>query len=247
MGKLLVLNYHRITTAADVIDPAYLHFTLSETVFEAHLQLLYDLKIPVINLSETQNMPVSGLCVAITFDDGHQSDVEIALPILKKFHFSATFFPVVHHINKEGYVSWEELQLLKMEGHTIGSHGLTHQRLSKLTSDEVRNELLLSKEILEKEIGSPVRLFSFPYGDFTPAISELAIETGYANYVSTEFGFNQFPGNSVVLKRWNVKRATSTRELKLVIEEHFLTLARHRLMAQLKSCFLRIQRNLTLF
>lgn len=241
MGKLLVLNYHRITADSDVIDPAFLHFTISETLFEEHLQLLSELNIPVMELSAMQKLPDSALSVAITFDDGHRSDFEIALPLLKKYHFSATFFPVVHHINKEGYVSWEELHLLNKEGHTIGSHGLTHRRLSRLTADEVRTELQLSKEMLEKELGSPVELFSFPYGDFTSEIAGMAIETGYSNCVSTRFGFNT-QNNSGVLQRWNIKRTTSAGELKRVLQQHLPTLVKYRLKSQLSTGFLRIRR-----
>src|SRR3989338_5334805 len=196
MASLLILNYHRITRENEFIDPRYRSFTIQESDLLKHFQLIHDLNIPVIDLSELSNTSISGLCVAITFDDGHRSDVEIALPLLKKFGFSATFFPVVHHINKEGYVSWEEIHLLNKEGHMIGSHGLTHRRMSKLTRDEVQHELQASKEVLEKELENTVGLFSFPYGDFTQDV---------------------------------------------------LTLVRYRLIAQLKSCFLRIQRNLTLF
>lgn len=245
MAKLLILNYHRLTTPADVIDPAFVNFTLPETQFEAQLQLLSDLKIPVIDLSETQNIPVSGLCVAITFDDGHRSDVEIALPILKKFDFSATFFPVVHHINKEGYVSWEELHLLSKEGHTIGSHGLTHRHLSRLPNHEVRNELLLSKQLLEEELKRSVRLFSFPYGDYTATVGDMVLETGYTHGISTTFGLNEFPNPSTIWKRWNMKRTTSISELENVLREHFLTLAKNRLKSQLSKHLRRIQRNLT--
>ena len=245
MASVLILNYHRITQENEFIDARYRSFTLAETELENHFQLLRNLNIPVIQLSELSNVTFSGLCVALTFDDGHRSDIEIVLPLLKKFQFSATFFPVVHHINKEGYVNWEELLLLIKEGHTIGSHSLTHQRLSALTSDEARHEMFTSKELLEEQLGISVRLFSFPYGDYCKAISEMILETGYEQSVSTEFGFNSIPNKSIILKRWNVRRSTSTRELKRVLERNFLTLIKYRLKARFSNLLRSIQRNLT--
>lgn len=245
MASLLILNYHRITRKNESVDPRYRSFTIRESDLQDHFQLIHDLNIPVIDLSELSNLTISGLCVALTFDDGHRSDVEIALPLLKKFDFSATFFPVVHHINKEGYVSWEELHLLRKEGHTIGSHGLTHRHLSRLTNTEVHNELLASKELLEKELGSTIRLFSFPYGDYTQKSITLMLEAGYTHGFSTSFGFNKSVGEMALLKRWNVKQTTSTNELKRVFQGNLLTLARHGLRSRLSRSFLRIQRNVT--
>lgn len=245
MASLLILNYHRITRENEFIDPRYRSFTIQESDLLKHFQLIHDLNIPVIDLSELPNTSISGLCVAITFDDGHRSDVEIALPILKKFDFSATFFPVVHHINKEGYVSWEELHLLSKEGHTIGSHGLTHRHLSRLTNHEVHNELLASKQLLEKELGRTIQVFSFPYGDYTKKATTLMLETGYTLGVSTSFGFNKSSCEVAVLKRWNIKQTTSTDELKRVFQGNLLTLARYGLTSKLSRSLLRIQRNVT--
>lgn len=245
MAFLLILNYHRITSKNEFIDPRYRSFTIQESDLLKHFQLIHDLNIPVIDLSELPNINISGLCVAITFDDGHRSDVEIALPILKKFDFSATFFPVVHHINKEGYVSWKELHLLSKEGHTIGSHGLTHRHLSRLPNQEVRNELLLSKQLLEEELKQSVRLFSFPYGDYTKKATSLMLEAGYTHGFSTSFGFNKSSCEVAVLKRWNIKQTTSTVELKRVFQRNLLTLAWYGLKSKLSRSFLRIQRNVT--
>jgi peptidoglycan/xylan/chitin deacetylase (PgdA/CDA1 family) len=242
MLSLLILNYHRITRENEFIEARYRSFTITESDFLKHLQLLHDLNIPVIQLAELDRLPISGLSVALTFDDGHHSDIDIVLPLLKKFHFSATFFPVVHHINKEGYVSWEELHILSKEGHTIGSHGLTHRRLSALPLNEVRSELSDSKQQLESRLGIPIRLFAFPYGDYTKAISDLIPETVYKQSVSTEFGFNEMPAKSTILKRWNIKRTTSTRELKRVLDGNVLTHFKYRLKTQLSNYFRSIQR-----
>ena len=245
MASLLILNYHRITLENEFIDARYHNFTLAASDFLKHLQLIHDLNIPVIDLSKPNSMPASGTCVALTFDDGHRSDVSIALPLLKKFNFSATFFPVVHHINKEGYVSWEELHLLNKEGHTIGSHGLTHRHLSRLTADEVHNELVMSKQLLERELKQPVQLFSFPYGDYTTTVYNSLLNAGYVHGVSTEFGLNEISHQSVIWKRWNIKRTTSVSELERVLNRHFLTLAKHQLKSQLSKCLRRIQRKVT--
>lgn len=72
----------------------------------------------------------------------------------------------------------------------IGSHTISHCRLSSLPPDRQRHELVESKRQLEALIQQPVRLFSYPFGsidDFTGDSMQLVGDAGYeAAVVNTQ-------------------------------------------------------------
>jgi peptidoglycan/xylan/chitin deacetylase (PgdA/CDA1 family) len=61
-------------------------------------------------------------------------------------------------------MNWNNIQTLKEEGHEIGSHSMNHKRLSKLSEENIKYELIESKRCLQ-ENGFNVTSFSFPYND----------------------------------------------------------------------------------
>jgi len=62
-------------------------------------------------------------------------------------------------------MSWADVQSLVQAGHTIGSHALFHRRLSRLTDEERRGEIIDSGSFLEDRLEVPVRWFAYPFGD----------------------------------------------------------------------------------
>ena len=67
----------------------------------------------------------SKLPVAITFDDGNESDALIALPELAKRNLKAIFFVVAARIGLPHYLDRAALRDLVSAGMEIGSHGMT--------------------------------------------------------------------------------------------------------------------------
>ena len=97
----------------------------------------------------------------VTFDDGNKSDIEIALPILKKHNVAAKFFPTISQIGGQDYMTWDDIRSLMGAGMQIGSHGLNHVAWTKCTSDQLLRELQQSRAILEQELEtclSPLKL-----------------------------------------------------------------------------------------
>lgn len=77
---------------------------------------------------------------------------------------------------------------------TIGSHTHTHRVLSTLSSAEQLEEFRLSKEILERELGRPVRSVAYPVGghhDFHLETGTLARMCGYVLGFSFQTGANR--------------------------------------------------------
>jgi peptidoglycan/xylan/chitin deacetylase (PgdA/CDA1 family) len=63
-------------------------------------------------------------------------------------------------------MSWEMISELAASGlATIGAHTVNHFALSKLSPEEARNEVALSREIIAEHTGVLPRHFAYPYGD----------------------------------------------------------------------------------
>lgn len=88
-------------------------------------------------------------------------------------------------------LTWDQIREMKKGGMGIGSHTHSHRVLATLNLEEQRHELLLSKEILEKELGEKVASIAYPVGGYEHFNTEtqvLAQELGY------QLGFSYLTG-----------------------------------------------------
>jgi len=154
--------------------------------------------------------------VALTFDDGASSDIEMAAPALSYAGFTATFYVVSSWVGTQGYLSKLDLSRLGELGFEVGSHSATHAYLPGLAAEQLRGELRDSKDQLEQWIGVPVAHFSCPLGGCSPAVAAAALEAGYASVANSQIGVNR-PG-ATLLKRFAVRRTTSLTTLGQVCE-----------------------------
>lgn len=78
--------------------------------------------------------------------------------IVKKFSSDEEIF-------KNLYMSIDEIREMQQQGMIIGSHGVNHFVLSKLSIDEQEKEINNSFEFLENQLGkSDIKTFCYPYG-----------------------------------------------------------------------------------
>src|ERR1700739_3609910 len=91
-----------------------------------------------------------GLGDCLSFDDGHVSQFSIAYPILREFALPAMFFITTAWVGVlESVMTWDKLRELRRSGHSVGSHTHTHPMLTGCSNATLRNELSVSKRILE--------------------------------------------------------------------------------------------------
>ena len=91
-------------------------------------------------------------------------------------------------------MTWDQIQALHPHV-AIGSHTETHPILANQPLDRQRDELVRSKEILEAELGRPVRTLAYPVGGrkhFSPDTQRLAKEAGYKLAFSFYSGINRW-------------------------------------------------------
>lgn len=117
--------------------------------------------------------------VWITFDDGHQSNCELALPVLQEFGLVAIFFITTDWIGQPGFMTPPQIRQLRAAGHLIGAHGCSHRYFDTMTEEDLRRELSESKRRLEELLGEEVPAMALPGGKNHPQIQRLAREAGY--------------------------------------------------------------------
>jgi peptidoglycan/xylan/chitin deacetylase (PgdA/CDA1 family) len=155
--------------------------------------------------------------VFLTFDDGFADVFENALPIMREHGFRSIQFLVADLLGKtsDWQASSGEVAGVLMDkaqvkewlasGQEIGSHTLTHPRLTQLSAAQAREEISGSKKKLEDTFGTAVEHFCYPYGDWNSGVRELVAEAGYASACTTKFGVNATDVDPFALKRVTVR------------------------------------------
>jgi peptidoglycan/xylan/chitin deacetylase (PgdA/CDA1 family) len=145
--------------------------------------------------------------VILTFDDGDISNYHFALPILKEKNFSATFFITVNEIGKKDRMDWTMIYELSRHGMDIGSHNLSHTFLTGHNNYTLLNELLMSKQILEKYIHKRVDFLSVPHGFYNKQVLDIAKDVGFRSVCVSDAGYTNFDDEGVFsLKRFTMRR-----------------------------------------
>lgn len=220
-NNLLFLNFHSIfrpeTKEQFHYDPV---FSISE---EKLIQCFELLKRNNINCGswrdlEEGKLPVKNT-VFISFDDGHISDYEIALPLLKKFALDACFFVVAENLLKN-IKDKQRIIEISNQGFTIGSHGLSHRKMTKLTEQDQRFEFEESKTILENFLEKKINFFAFPNGRHSTSLIELGKRSSYAMFFTTQAKWNNPVKDSITFGRWSIKQNTSLTQVEKIVRNN---------------------------
>jgi peptidoglycan/xylan/chitin deacetylase (PgdA/CDA1 family) len=208
--RTVFLMYHELEEPRRTLcqsDPGYVRYVLSSAQFRAQMQLLRDKGWRGVSVSE--GLTHSSDAIVITFDDGCETDLLCAAPILREFRFGATFYITTGFLGNPGYLSHAELQELCGLGFEIGCHSMTHAYLTDLDDAGLYREIAEAKTRLEDLIGLPVLHFSCPGGRHNYRVAEVAREAGYQTVATSRMRANSARTHRFSLGRVAVMRATS--------------------------------------
>ena len=153
--------------------------------------------------------------VVITFDDGYEGTYRAAFPILQRYGFTGTLFLIAEDFcghakseNKRAFPILTHQQVFEMinNGFHIGSHSVSHARLTELPVSQEQSEIESSKKILEDRFGCALTAFCYPYGLHSRDMEKRVEQAGYASGCSIRFGRHHRPADRFVLKRIAVGR-----------------------------------------
>ncbi len=154
---------------------------------------------------------------SITFDDAHASQFSIAAPVLDGLGISAVFFATTAWVGcHSDIMSWRELRELHNAGHTIGSHTHTHPMLTACGDRSLRNELMVSRQLLEDLIGDDVTCISMPAGRVNTRVLVACKAAGYSRVYTSMVGEYMAPSEDLpeVIGRLVVRTSTTDRTLR---------------------------------
>ena len=216
-----VLLYHHIseTETNDV--------TMSPMGFEAQIRALYDAGYNAVTVDEMIRYVYEGVSlpekpVLITFDDGYESNMEYAAPILRKYGMKAEIFAIGVLVGTDTYkdtgepihphFSWEEANA-ESDVFTIQSHGYDMHKSEKLDAADFRSGVLqnpgeneedyikaftddfkMSASEIDKNTGRAPQAFAYPFGYYTDMSEVLLNQLG----VKATFGITQ--GVNTIIK-----------------------------------------------
>lgn len=180
-----ILEYHSIVDNKDNM------YCVDPVTFEEQVKTILQMGYQPITASELLEMwkdkkKTVSKPILLTFDDGYKDNYTTAFPILKKYQIKATVFLVTSSIGKPNFLSWDEIKEMQESGLIdFQSHTISHPNLLKLKAEEVRNEFVESKRMLEQHLNKPVRILAYPYGYHRPYMFPMLKKAGYEMALST--------------------------------------------------------------
>lgn len=164
---------------------------------------------PLVEVVASSEVPASPAAtkVVLTFDDGYLDTLRTASPILHDLGMPFTVFVTTGFLDRghPEYLTVNDLrELAAQDAVTIGSHGATHGLLTKCDDDQLRRELVGSRERLEEIIGAPVRSISYPHGDVDARVRAAAISAGYSSGAGSRFDINRSERDLMLLCRCEI-------------------------------------------
>ena len=186
---------------SDPTTPSTLQWVMRLDLLEALLRFLQKSQFQTISCTDLIAKKDTYLpkTIALTFDDGYASFHTLALPLLKKYGFTATVFMTTDFIDgmvQSGGVDHPaltraQLQDLAANGIEIGSHGCRHTDMRKLTTEEKDAEFSKSKAILEDITQKKVNVLSYPHGRYDTSTEYAVKKSGYTGACSVFTGLSK--------------------------------------------------------
>lgn len=185
-GDVIGLMYHNLSENPDEISawttsPAALRANLTELTQLGYYPLSLEAYIAG-DYEPTRNYFV------LTFDDGYESNLTLALPILRELYVPATVFVVTDLMGQPDYLSWEQVQALQDSGLvSVYSHTHTHMNAREIPADTFLADVQVSAEMLTAHLGEPAhRILCYPYGAATDETARALLSDGYDMIVLQE-------------------------------------------------------------
>ena len=127
--------------------------------------------------------------ILLTIDDGLLSFYENAWPILKRKKIPFILFVNTREVGSFNYMDWDQINELYSEDFVeIGNHSHSHEYLVDESPETIKNDILKSIEIFEKNLGKNSDFFSYPFGEYSLEFKKIIKDLGF------KYAFGQHSG-----------------------------------------------------
>lgn len=181
------------------------------SAFEEQMKYLSDNNYYFPSWEEVENFidgkgTLPAKSVVVTIDDGDQTFIDLAIPIIEKYNVKATSFVVTSWngtwLPKSYRSSHMDFQSHSHDSHRAGANG--KGRLVNMSYEEAVQDVSKSKNI----IGN-CKVFCYPFGHFNDTSIQALKDSGYTLAFTTQGG-RVYPGaNKFVLPRIRMSKGIS--------------------------------------
>lgn len=193
-----ILMYHSISQSAESADPGFKALCVPPALFAAQVDYLYRSGYTILNVTQlinalTGKAPLPERPVVLTFDDGYADFYYHALPVLSRYHLTATLYIATGFVERTSLwlrwkeetrhplLTWNQIVEISNSGIECGAHTHSHPKLHMLPLTIARDEIRRSKDLLEQYLGREVTSFAYPYGGYNSGVRRLVKEAGFTS------------------------------------------------------------------
>lgn len=220
-----VLTYHRFGQPGR--DP----FCVHPESFEAQMAWLAGARLAVslddVDAHLAGERPLADDGVLVTIDDGCESLLAIAAPILRRWAIPAVAFLSAGEVGEpasasvpERRLDWSELARVTEYGITVGSHSWSHRSLARLDRGGRLAELECARVVLERRLGRPVTALAYPFGtvaDYDAHVADDARAAGYRHAFTARHGAIRAHADPFTLPRVKVEGGDDLRLFRSLV------------------------------
>jgi peptidoglycan/xylan/chitin deacetylase (PgdA/CDA1 family) len=197
--RTVILNFHGVGKPSRFVPADERPYWLSLDKFMA-----------IVDLARSyRERPYS---VQFTFDDGNESDLAIACPILRSSGFKGRHFVLAGFLDRPGYLNKESVRELLAAGMTIGTHGVAHPKWTRCDDGQLESEIADSVTILGRAIDTAITEAAIPFGAYNFRVLRALRRHGFSAVYTSDGG--TCPTRSWLRPRKSVRADTSLRSIE---------------------------------
>ena len=202
MKPLLLSLLVAVTLWADAHQFVYHRFgdsrypTTNTTIEELKSQFEYfktngykvvPLQTLITALKEKNEIPNNW--VVLTIDDNFKSFYTNGLAVFKEYNYPFSVFVYVEATQKKypDYLTWDQLREIKKYG-SIEFHSYGHKHMTYLSDDEIKEDFEKGLALFEKELQIKPKVFTYPYGEYSPRVQKIAKSYGFDAIINQNMG-----------------------------------------------------------
>jgi len=127
--------------------------------------------------------------IVLTIDDNFKSFYTNALSVFKEYNYPFSVFVYVEATQKRypDYLTWEQLRDIKNYG-SIEFHSYGHKHMTYLSDNELKKDFEKGLALFEKELQIKPKVFTYPYGEYSPRVQKIAKSYGFDSIINQNMG-----------------------------------------------------------
>ncbi len=127
--------------------------------------------------------------VVLTIDDNFKSFYKNGLKVFKEYGYPFSMFVYVEATQKgyKDYLSWKELKEISRYG-SLEFHSYGHGHMSKMSTSDLKKDFEIGLKVFREKLGIKPKYFSYPYGEYTKRVKEIAKSYGFDAILNQNMG-----------------------------------------------------------